>query len=411
MALALAAWPRPAPAGGYDLPTTCCARHIGLGGAAVAYVSDPSALLHNPAGLAQVRGASVFGGVSLMLGSIEGAPERDVQVRSERAVAPFFLVGGAHRITDSMVGGVAVYPVAAAGARYRYDSALGETEDRTGAIFLEGSPGVAFDLPGDVRVGAGYRVTAVRVERYKKGADAEGPGIDLVLSGVGYTSFRAGAQWQPVDDPPGAAGSDRRALQLGLSYRHRTEVDVSADEGVALSQRIERVRSTFVLPTRLVGGARGDLGRWGAAIDLAYTLGSQNHEAALRTDFEGGTVEIPNVFGWRDSFALQGGVEYRALDDGRLPLQLGFVYDGQTSSRTYPTPFGPPPAATYMATLGAGYDAGRWRASFAYGFRFGQATVTDADLEGADSCAFCGDAGRYGLRLHAITTDFSHAFD
>ena len=44
-----------AVAGGYDTPMLYAGEHMGLGGAAVAGVDDPSALFHNPAGLAQVR--------------------------------------------------------------------------------------------------------------------------------------------------------------------------------------------------------------------------------------------------------------------------------------------------------------------------------------------------------------------
>ena len=44
-----------AQAGGYDTPMLYSARHMGVGGAAAGYVNDPSALYHNPAGLAHTE--------------------------------------------------------------------------------------------------------------------------------------------------------------------------------------------------------------------------------------------------------------------------------------------------------------------------------------------------------------------
>src|SRR5688572_4305347 len=54
-------YPAAARAGGYDTPMLYSARHIGMGGTAIGYVSDPSALFHNPAGLAQTGRFSVLG--------------------------------------------------------------------------------------------------------------------------------------------------------------------------------------------------------------------------------------------------------------------------------------------------------------------------------------------------------------
>ena len=47
-------------AAGYDTPMLYSARHMGMGGAAIGSVDDPSALFHNPAGLARVRGGAVM---------------------------------------------------------------------------------------------------------------------------------------------------------------------------------------------------------------------------------------------------------------------------------------------------------------------------------------------------------------
>src|SRR3954470_16454298 len=88
--------PAGARAGGYDTPMLYSARHMGMGGTAIGYVSDPSALFHNPAGLGQVARAEVLGDFSLLLGRIHGSPggfNNGRNIDSDLTVAPFFLVG------------------------------------------------------------------------------------------------------------------------------------------------------------------------------------------------------------------------------------------------------------------------------------------------------------------------------
>src|SRR5687767_14987519 len=113
------AWAAPAWAGGYDTPMLYSARHMGMGGTAIGYVEDPSALFHNPAGLAQIRGVNLLGDFSLLLGVLKGSPAADQRsIESETVVAPFFLVGAGIGITDWLSAGIAIYPVASAGATY-----------------------------------------------------------------------------------------------------------------------------------------------------------------------------------------------------------------------------------------------------------------------------------------------------
>src|SRR5260221_6236935 len=91
--------PALAHAGGYDTPMLYSARHMGMGGAAIGYVRDPSALFHNPAGLGQVEHAELLGDFSLILGKLRASPSINAQdVTSDLTVAPFFLVGGAYRV-------------------------------------------------------------------------------------------------------------------------------------------------------------------------------------------------------------------------------------------------------------------------------------------------------------------------
>jgi hypothetical protein len=101
LAAALAAAPLPALGAGYDTPILYSAQHMGMGGAAIAYVDDPSAMFHNPAGLARSMGLSLMVNASLILGSIRSAPDRDLgDLTSDDVFAIAPLAGVSYRATD-----------------------------------------------------------------------------------------------------------------------------------------------------------------------------------------------------------------------------------------------------------------------------------------------------------------------
>jgi long-subunit fatty acid transport protein len=412
-------------AGGYDTPMLYSARHMGMGGTAIGFVEDPSALFHNPAGLGQVRRFSVLGDFSLLLGGLRASPDttpgtpRDIE--SEPTVAPMFLLGGAYRLTDWLVAGLGVYPIASAGATYEYDGIVGRTEDRTRLVFIEASPGLAVNLPGRVRLGVGYRITYVNLQRFKGWKPEDRRGFDFDLSGFNWLGFRVGAQWQPVE-----------GLQVGAVYRHKVTTTVKNDSGWAAAQYVD-VSTEFLLPSKMGAGARYDLGDLGLALDLEYLFNGQNEGSPL----SGTTVanefspampaEVPNVFRWKNALTVRTGVEYRLLPPepqaqsqeqsqaqsrakGRLALRLGYVFDAETTNPDFPSAFGTPPGPTHIVTAGAGWNVGTWQVNVAYARRAGSGRANDPE---PGACAFCGAAGNepYKLTIHGLYVDASLAFD
>jgi long-subunit fatty acid transport protein len=387
------------------------ARHMGMGGTAVGYVRDPSALFHNPAGLAHVPRVGAIADFSLLLGKLQASPNGTARnVESDTTVAPFFLIGGAFRLAPWLSAGLGLYPVASSGATYHYGAA--GFEDKTSLLFVEASPALAVNLPGHVRLGAGYRVTFVRLERYQGYPDTSAtPFLDFKLTGYSFAGFRVGAQWSPSPE-----------LELGLVYRHKTSTKVTNESGIALASTYRDVSTEFVLPSKLGAGARYDFAHMGPhlalALDLEYGVNSQNTGSPLR-----GTPADPskpstvsNVFDWSDSLTLRVGAEYRLAPDpetqkDRVALRAGWIYDSKTANEKYPTAFGTPPAKTQVLTAGGGYDFGLFQTNLALAYRFGGGTVSASDLSGAGRkpCSFCGASGEYHIKLTGIYVDIGYA--
>jgi long-subunit fatty acid transport protein len=232
-----------------------------------------------------------------------------------------------------------------------------------------------------------------------------------------FLGFRLGAQYQPPQHPN---------LQLGLTYRHRTSTTVESSGTVYVSNiaiRNEAATSTFILPSRLEFGARYDFGTpneaghyvAGAAFDFLYAFNSQNDASG----FEVGAISRVQVFDWTNGITVRVGGEYRLLDR-RLPLRVGYSFDGKTSNPRFPTAFGTPPAATHIMTLGGGYDAGPWELNLAYARRMGSATVTQEQIDageaeriaqGLATCDLCGGPGNYEITLNGLYLDFSYDWE
>ena len=391
---------RAARAGGYDTPMLYSARHMGMGGTAIGYVKDPSALFHNPAGLGHIERGEVLGDFSLLVGGIHASPSflsagRDMD--SETTIAPFFLVGGAYRVHPMITLGVGVFPIASAGATYKYGT--GNFQDSTELFFLETTPAIAFNPVPNLRVGLGYRVTYVHLSRYQGDPDSTRvPSIDFKMSGQNFTGFRVGAQWSALP-----------WLEFGAVFRNAVNTKVTNSHGIALGVEYTDISAHFKLPAKLGLGGRADFDAFGVpaslALDFEYAFNSQNKGDPLEGTPAPGSdapTSVANVFEWKNSQTLRVGAEYRILHDAaahldRVPLRVGYVYDSQTANATYPTAFGTPPGPTQVFTVGTGYNGGRWQANVAYAYRFGSGAVTNPDNI---ACAFCSYAGKDDYRIH-----------
>jgi len=398
----------PALAGGYDTPILYSAQHMGMGGAAIAYVDDPTAMFHNPAGLARSLGLTFTINATLILGSIQSTPDvtSGVTHESEPIMALAPLIGIAARPVDWLAFGVAFYPVASAGAEYKYKSATdADVENNTSVVFLEITPSVAFKLPGNVTLGAGWRIIMASLDRKLTNSLFN---FDAQLSGTNLGGMRVGAQWEPIPE-----------LSIGVVYRNKTTTTLVDESGDALTPVFpadRRIETDFTLPSKLAFGARLKLDPIRIAVDLEYAFQSENARSQFLFGDEKDPGNFPdpedglvNVFRWADAFTLRTGVEY-ALDD-RYFFRGGFIYDSQVSNEKYPSAFGTPPTSTMTLTAGFGMKCNDdWKFNFAFAHRFGSTDVERGLTTEDETCLPCSGDGPYELTMTGIYLDFTYSF-
>src|SRR5690606_34470348 len=120
-----------------------------------------------------------------------------------------------------------------------------------------------------------------------------------------------------------------------------------------------------------------------------------------------------NVYAWKNQWTLRGGVEYGGYED-RIPVRVGFIWDQRTSTPSYPSAFGAPPAANYTITVGTGYRNNGHRVNVAAAYRWGKGEVLADQVANPNPdygvCAFCAQAGTYVIKMAGVYLDYSYDF-
>jgi long-subunit fatty acid transport protein len=393
-------------AAGYDTPILYSARHMGMGGTAIGYVDDPSAIFHNPAGIAAQQAGALHLNFSPIMGTLQGSPsDKSGNVQSNFALSPAFLGGFAWRVHRFLSAGVAIYPAASSGGGYSYTSKDGSgktvsTEDKARLVFLEAAPTIAAELLPGLRLGVAARMAQVSFQRSlvntTEGKDI--PYIDMDMKGYAFTGFRVGLQYSASD------------FDIGAVYRTGSTAIVTADKAVVTGIEATDGSFSFILPSKVgVGVQYRGIANLRLAADFEYIFNSENQETEVKGTAFGQAVTVPNYSRWQDSMTIRVGGAYRM---GRLEPRLGYILDTQAANPSFPSAFGSPPAPTHAVTAGCGYEISpNLDISVAGAYRSGGTEVTAANLKAADkACAFCGQAGTYAMELFGAYIDLRWRF-
>jgi long-chain fatty acid transport protein len=361
-----------ADAGGFYVPEIG-ARSVAMGGAMAAQDRDPSAIFHNPAGLAGLGDApevSVAGAIVLpdlsyyrrpLLDQSTGQMVYFDRVSNENKVAVVPYVGGAFASgVKNLSLGLAVYTPFGATLDYPADGSQRHVVTGISLRTIYVSPAVAYQLPHGFRVGAtlsyiygDLAIDQANALQYVTGNPEIYPNPDPSIEGTSHiegrdsASFGAtlGVQWA---DPAGR-------LVVGASLMTPTTLDFEGDALVVNSginalydadgqvvqeagQRTDDVKMSIPLPLIARAGVT-----WrprpetSVGLDVNYQRWSKFE--ALTVDFQGEydlfqspgaklfDVTVEND--WRDTWTIRLGGETRPFDPARLPVTLraGLLYD------------------------------------------------------------------------------------
>jgi long-chain fatty acid transport protein len=374
---------------------------MAMAGAFTSLAKDPSALWHNPAGIAWLEGTRIMGGATFIFPSgyadfpdYPGAPK---YYQKHKIFTPpnFYLT---HQLSKKAVIGLGVFAPYGLGITWpepetfpwRYLGTSGDMQ----TIFV--NPAIAFKLTNRFSLGLGVsfiysKLTQSITQMMDMGEMTIDVPSDVSVDGTSF-AFNAGILYKGDN------------FRWGLNYRSRFSMDyagtISLDIPVYTTPFEGTGETTFHFPDIVTLGLSFDLSKkliW--AVDLHYVFWSTYDSYTFH-------IEVPDLAltedlivpaQWKDTYLFRTGLEYMASN--RLALRCGVIYD-KTPQPATTMDSSLPDANRLALTAGFGYTFGKWTLDFAYHFEnFQKRTSERPDLPAFMQATFKTRAHLFGIDL------------
>jgi len=374
---------------------------MAMAGAFTSLAKDPSAVWHNPAGLAWLEGTQVLGGATLIVPrgtaafpDYPGSPSYD-QVHKVFTPPNLYLT---HKLSNRVVLGLGVFSPYGLGIEWpepetfpwRY---LGTSGDMV-TFFV--NPAIAFKVTDRFSLGVGVsfiysKLTQSVTQPMDMGEMSFDVPTDVEADGTSF-GFNAGLLYK----------GDK--FRVGLNYRSRYslkyEGTVMLDVPVYETPFEGTGDTTFRFPDIVTMGLSFDLTSklvW--AVDFHYIFWSSYDSYTFHIDVPeldlSEDLVVPTQ--WKDSYIARTGLEYLATD--RLALRAGVAFD-KTPQPAATMDSSLPDANRVALTAGFGYKLGKVTLDFAYQFEnFRRRTSARPDLPDFLQGTFKTQAHLFGVNL------------
>ena len=359
------------------------ARGMGFAGAYAAQTSDPSAIFHNPAGIAFLEGKHLYVGGTLIAPSSDFTgdspfPGAGVTEQGDAGILIPPALDYSHQLTERMVVGLGVHTPYGLRTRWKnrdttFTGRFISKEARVQSLSI--NPTVAYRIADRLAVGGGLDVRLSSVS-LKRNAGAVDPftfgvkdvaAIDLESDTSTKLGFDIGILAKPTEN-----------LALGISYRHKVTSDFSGTasfaliptgnpqfDGAVASQLPSGgvpVTTEIEFPSVVEAGVSYNFGDWTIAADVDFQQWSSFDRLPLT--FEGRpdlstTVEE----GYENSRIYRIGLQ-RRLNDAWV-VRGGYFFDETPSPPESVSPLLPDADRNGLA-LGFTYNASSWNFDVAY---------------------------------------------
>jgi long-chain fatty acid transport protein len=347
------AWLIMAPAAGYGSGFSLYeagARASALMGTMVARADDPSAIFYNPAGLVQLPGFQVMGGVSFIVPRLEvvthsGLVDTSTLMDSQASAVPHFFTS--YHLSERVWLGLGLNSPFGLGIKYN-DNWPGRFNIIKADIqTLNINPTVAVKITDYLAVGAGLDVMYFNFDMTRAlPLPFLGPQTLHLAGDTWGLGFNLGLHWKPRDD-----------LSLGVSYRSQVRQQLAGPA---------QVQPYYALNTRASGGITlPDMILAGIMVRPMEKLSVE--AGVIWTNwslFKNFNVKFDNALGmlserksWHNTWRGQVGVEYRALP--WLDVRAGYSLENEPMPDKYVDYLVPSSNLRHNFSFGTGF---RWRA-------------------------------------------------
>jgi len=361
----------------------------GMGTAFVGLADDPSAILHNPGGLAQLQGTQWYAGVTAVVPSSEyRSPAGESEQTEFQVFFPPHLFVSTDGGSRDLVFGLGIYsPFGVGGRQWPEDGATRHVSVESFIATVSLNPTIAWKVRPGISVAAGID--------YLRALNRAENRIDQSLFGAADARMKLEADGDGWGYNLGALIRLGDTLRLGLAYRSRIKVDFKGDI------RIKRI-APALQPLFGAASFRTDI-KTHSDFPEIYSIGiawfpnerlviDMDHEWVQWSSFKrqdldledevpaAGVADTSTPLDWKNSQQFKLGLDYRVSPTLSLRAGYAFINNPVPASTLSPAN---PDADQHNFSLGLGYRKNAWVVDVFYDVAlYEQRTVNNAILSG-----------------------------
>ncbi|MCW5559041.1 MAG: outer membrane protein transport protein [Verrucomicrobiae bacterium] len=391
----LLAPPGAAVASGFRLPDQD-AFATARGEAFAATADNPSAIYYNPAGITQLPGHQLRGGIyGLKLNvSYESPSGQSFDNEADlHAVPQLFYTYGDGNLPLAL--GLGVYSPYGLSSKWPQDTGFRTVATEGRLTYVTVNPVVAWRINPQLSIAAGLTVNYADANLQQGFASPlPGAGDTFKLQGNAVVfGFNAGVLWKPLEQ-----------LQFGVNYRSATSADLSGttDFTSPVFNSTQRGEADFDFPQNVVFGVSWrPTPKWNLEFNLDWTDWNRLNTIAIR---QPPMPDASLVLNWESSFYYEFGAT-RYLDGG-WSVSAGYIFNENSVPDAHYQPLVADQNRHFFST-GFGWQGGHFSADFAYQFGYGPTrTVTGS----APSLLGQTADGDYRFLSHALLASLGWRF-
>jgi long-chain fatty acid transport protein len=388
-------------AAGFRLPEQDSAA-LGMASAFVGQADSPAAVWYNPAGMIQLDGTRISGGV---IGIYPVLTHENNTVNpgttdvSERDIHLPVHLYATHRLNDSLAFGVGVNNPFGLSTDWDPASSTRYVATFSKVVTTEVNPNIAYKLNDSMSVAFGVAYVQLRATLEKT--------VNVILPGpilLGDHNFRLSGDGDGWGLNAAALYKIAPNVNVGLSYRSRVKIDVDGDAGLTGGPAATSAtgKTAITLPDLIQLGVSYEASdKLTVNADIDYTMWSTYDRIVVTSSNP--LFNATDEKQWHDVWCLRVGGQYRLSDQWKL--RAGYVYDknpvGESRFETRT-----PDSDRQGITIGTGYAIGNTTVDLAYLYlRFNNRTI-DSSLADNDNSL----NGTYKSKAHLAGITIGYKF-
>ncbi|MGA2854127.1 MAG: outer membrane protein transport protein, partial [Verrucomicrobiota bacterium] len=356
-------------------------------------------IYYNPAGITQLKGDNLRGGVyGIDLDASYSPPDSGQTCHSSdhlAAVPQFFYTHTPKELPLSC--GLGVYAPYGGNMNWPQDTGFNTVAISGSLKYISINPAVAVKLSPTLSIGGGVMVNYAKI-RMSQGLRA-GPANHFNFDGNGWSvGYNAGILWQP-----------RPKISFGAAFRSAATVnmkgktDFEMQPFVAAGSRNAHVDFTFPL-TAAAGFSFRPTPKWNLEFDADYTDWSSFGTTTIYQQSNPGLGGLQNPLvnlDWRGSWTYEFGVT-RYFDSG-WHVSAGYAFNENSVPDTYYEPLAAD-MGRHFFSVGTGFKGKTFDFDIACQFGYGPAHTVTGSTPPSTPGLFSGQSadGKYGFTSSAL---------